>query len=370
METVIKINNIIGGNVSYNNGNTIITFITYKKIIKLLKDDKIKIPDFQRPIDSDKVLSITSKIMENIEGDWLIRQGAITLGIINKTSVIYILDGQHRLTAIKQIIDEQIEDIPNNNIQIMLINFNDLFEMKEHFKDINTNSQIEPIYTYFDNEIIKGTIMNIKLWLLDNYSKSFRKMKNKSEKTHNHHIDEFITILTPKIIKQILENDSKTYDDYKHIIGKIMFANLEVQAKLNELNENRTLKQYMSDKDYLKCKEYDFYLAYDNIHFINLIIDENNEIIIDIVNKGNTNIPHKVRKQVWIKRNGNNMVGKCFCCNESLEFDEFHAGHIIPIFKGGLNTISNLEPICSTCNQNMGIQNLNDYKDNITIGLS
>ena len=154
METVIKINNIIGGNVSYNNGNTIITFITYKKIIKLLKDDKIKIPDFQRPIDSDKVLSITSKIMENIEGDWLIRQGAITLGIINKTSVIYILDGQHRLTAIKQIIDEHIEDIPNNNIQIMLINFNDLFEMKEHFKDINTNSQIEPIYTYFDNEII------------------------------------------------------------------------------------------------------------------------------------------------------------------------------------------------------------------------
>lgn len=40
----------------------------------------------------------------------------------------------------------------------------------------------------------------------------------------------------------------------------------------------------------------------------------------------------------------------------------FEAGHIIAEAKGGLTTVDNLEPICSTCNKSMGTQNLNEYK--------
>ena len=40
-------------------------------------------------------------------------------------------------------------------------------------------------------------------------------------------------------------------------------------------------------------------------------------------------------------------------------------GHVLAKRYGGLYTIDNLRPICSTCNIRMGTENLNDYKDRL-----
>jgi hypothetical protein len=57
-------------------------------------------------------------------------------------------------------------------------------------------------------------------------------------------------------------------------------------------------------------------------------------------------IPEKVRSEVW-RRDG----GKCVDCGsrERLEFD-----HIIPVSKGGSNTVRNLEIRCESCNRAKG----------------
>jgi len=63
----------------------------------------------------------------------------------------------------------------------------------------------------------------------------------------------------------------------------------------------------------------------------------------DLVKEGRERIPEEIRHEVW-RRDG----GKCAQCSgrENLEFD-----HIIPLSKGGSNTVRNIELLCEKCNR-------------------
>ena len=39
----------------------------------------------------------------------------------------------------------------------------------------------------------------------------------------------------------------------------------------------------------------------------------------------------------------------------------FHCGHVIPECKGGKTNLSNLKPICQTCNLSMGTKNMDEF---------
>ena len=56
------------------------------------------------------------------------------------------------------------------------------------------------------------------------------------------------------------------------------------------------------------------------------------------------------------------LKGNCIVCVNEIDYDNFHCGHIKSVFYGGETTLSNLEPICASCNLNMGTQDLNVYK--------
>ena len=67
-----------------------------------------------------------------------------------------------------------------------------------------------------------------------------------------------------------------------------------------------------------------------------------------------------IRKLSW-KKYGNidcndNKLGKCFCCNESIRFDDSTAefGHILARSKYGEYTLENIRPICIQCNRGVG----------------
>ena len=73
-----------------------------------------------------------------------------------------------------------------------------------------------------------------------------------------------------------------------------------------------------------------------------------------------TKIPKAVRRAVWLKYIGKKWQGKCnvsWCSNKFDVLDSWHVGHNIPESKGGSLSISNLRPICASCNLGMG----NDY---------
>ena len=49
----------------------------------------------------------------------------------------------------------------------------------------------------------------------------------------------------------------------------------------------------------------------------------------------------------------------------NIEYDDFECGHIKSVYFKGETMLSNLEPICYNCNNNMGVQNLIDYKNEL-----
>ena len=67
-------------------------------------------------------------------------------------------------------------------------------------------------------------------------------------------------------------------------------------------------------------------------------------------------IPKAIREQAWLHKIGEKYKSKCtilWCTNIISVFD-FHCGHDIPHSKGGSVDISNLYPICKSCNLGMG----------------
>jgi len=75
-------------------------------------------------------------------------------------------------------------------------------------------------------------------------------------------------------------------------------------------------------------------------------------------------VPKALREAVWNTYVGNS-VGevKCHCCTVNMMTQmNFHCGHVTAFANGGLTTLDNLRPICSSCNLSMGTENLLEFK--------
>ena len=74
-------------------------------------------------------------------------------------------------------------------------------------------------------------------------------------------------------------------------------------------------------------------------------------------------IPKKIKSIVWNTYIGKEYgIHKCLCCNlQDIEQMNFHCGHIIAAAAGGMTCLSNLRPLCGSCNKAMGEQNFYDY---------
>ncbi len=88
----------------------------------------------------------------------------------------------------------------------------------------------------------------------------------------------------------------------------------------------------------------------------------NNTSTTNNTKNNNTRVPKPLRKQVWLKRNGNVIEGKCYVCIGAISYDTFESGHVKAASTGGETTLQNLEPICKTCNNDMGIEDLEQFK--------
>jgi 5-methylcytosine-specific restriction endonuclease McrA len=67
-----------------------------------------------------------------------------------------------------------------------------------------------------------------------------------------------------------------------------------------------------------------------------------------------TPCPQAVKEALWRKYFGSNMDGNCYVCKESIKFTNFEPGHNTPASKGGKWSVTNLRPLCRTCNRSMG----------------
>jgi hypothetical protein len=76
-----------------------------------------------------------------------------------------------------------------------------------------------------------------------------------------------------------------------------------------------------------------------------------------------TNIPAALRRTVWNTYIGEDIGStKCYVgCKTKITQLTFECGHIEAESKGGLTTVDNLRPICSSCNRSIGTRNMHDF---------
>ena len=76
-------------------------------------------------------------------------------------------------------------------------------------------------------------------------------------------------------------------------------------------------------------------------------------------------IPSNMRYAVWCAffgKNGTALVeGPCYCCDQTITYEKWHAGHIIADAVGGETSVDNLRPTCADCNLAMGTMNMFEY---------
>ena len=124
--------------------------------------------------------------------------------------------------------------------------------------------------------------------------------------------------------------------------------------KKNDINKN---------KQYVKHKKHDIYKSKSNVKLtplLPLLHLHTNKSHINSNTITNTNyikeqIPKRIRELVWTTYNGEIYTTKCFVswCDNKINVFNFQTGHDIPESKGGTLDISNLKPICSSCNLSM-----------------
>jgi len=74
-------------------------------------------------------------------------------------------------------------------------------------------------------------------------------------------------------------------------------------------------------------------------------------------------IPKSVKDAVWNKYIGAQKAeGSCYVCERTIHIRDFDVGHNRAKAKGGGDNISNLRPICRSCNLSMGTMSIETYK--------
>jgi hypothetical protein len=73
-------------------------------------------------------------------------------------------------------------------------------------------------------------------------------------------------------------------------------------------------------------------------------------------------IPKDIRLRVWNKYFPGTTVGKCYVCHDPILNRDFQVGHNKARANGGTLNISNLRPICASCNRAMNKTSIEVYK--------
>jgi len=271
-----------------------------------------------------------------------------------------IIDGQHRIQCIKTLFNEYNIDF---NIMLSIINIDDINEYDELFLSVNLN---KPVVLFKNITDWKTVGKYIEDYFLNNYN-----IYNKnSENPRVPHIN------FQNMLKYINENNIIE----KCNLNKDQFINeiVELNNYYSGINGLSNLTKYIQNYPILlkKCNEKQpnnpLYLGiYQNFEWIERIIYKiNNNLKYHQMNHislkyNHIKIKKPLKKLVWTSYNNKNLDGNCYVCSRNIDYDTFECGHIISVFKGGNTTLNNLKPICSCCNKDMGVHNLEEYKSSL-----
>lgn len=347
-------------NIKDTHGESFMLEITFGEITKILNNkqtNRIMNPPFQIAINEDKIHEMIESYLSH--PSFLLSKSIITIAIINidNQNEYYIMDGQHRLEMANILYQEHHY---NEKLFLVFHIIQNEDQLKELFDDLNKDSYKNHQYVSLPIFMKKKRI-DIKNKLIDKYENSFALKSSKI--SHLITIDEFMNDAQDYFDSF---TDDSTVDEIVKDINKI---NMEYLIKMKYLeNAKDDVLDKIFYKDEKKAIDNKCVIFLKRNNFIQYLNGDDKEMFHDYRNS-REKISQEMKIQIWNKEYKKKKA-KCpiYNCDSILEKEKikgFEAGHIISHANGGLSVIDNLKPICSDCNNKMGIMNWDDYENQI-----
>lgn len=348
------------------------TVVTTESLTKLLKYAE---PKVQRLLNDDHVHAMVCDQEEEYtkHGCFSMVQ-SVTVAFVENENNHYILDGHHRLRAYSVLAKKGLP-ISDVILPVVVYNVRDTDEMMAYYLRINKNMPIHPLercatYGDFEKVLIERFTREFALYIKDH---------NGTARCPHISLNELKRHIDARLIGMRLLQHDKTVDD---LWNKMVQLNSFVSTHLKHVEMDAAARKRIEDCE-AKARSkgsssasicyLGFWRHFEWLDACMLCVIEDVEFhdarLIDVMlnasigTKKRRRVPAIVRQCVWKKTHVNvSDTGECFVCKKDLFFADMECAHIVAHALGGQDTVENMMPACKTCNRDMGIMNLMDYK--------
>lgn len=321
--------------------------------MKNLINENINIPGIQRLKNDSKVDEIVSYQLEFFKkySKWNF-MGVINIHYVENDSKFYLIDGQHRFEACKNLYTSHGHNI---HINVELVKVSNFDQLRQNYKILNQNTVLPDISENIDKSIPEEAT----LYFFSKYKSMFT---NKSRANRPHvnfnFFQEALGITTEKL----------ALSTSKELIDIIAEHNINL-AKRDRSTFPDSKK--ISDTMWKKCADNKLFMGLYKYRHDDYAFKWVKDIVYSRtgkqLNKTNVNkkkrIPKKVKTDSWNLWMGpDTRKGNCKCCQlTTIDITRFDAGHIISEKNGGGTDIDNIIPLCNECNLSMSSTNIAEY---------
>ena len=340
------------------NAKNVIYYTTAKNLIEILnqKDNLIfenLTGDIQRNLDINHLTNLIE-----YQEDYYKKYGYFSypnpLMICSLNNKLSLLDGQHRYESLKFLCKKYNLDC---NIMVGVLEMDTMEQYDEYFYAVNQN---KPVSLYNNIEDWKNVIKKLEKYMNDKWLIYIKNTGN------------------PRVPHINIERMKKYMDDH-NIVRKTGITYEEFVDHMVELNVfyslhwKKYIKPHLKNAEvYIKriedklCSSKCYLGLYKNFEWIDRIVYKYKEGVSyenmdHVLSNKRVKIPRKIRKKLWKTYFKKSIEGECYVCKEEIDFDNFECGHIKSVFFGGNNKLDNLRPLCRICNNDMGINDMNEY---------
>ncbi len=327
-----------------------------RKEYKSVADITYNIPDIQRCATTEEshqhidslYLSYNQYYLNH--GEYCI-PGAVLIGILGHTE--YLIDGQHRLAALKRLC----ANFPERPMTILI----------DYYDNIPSEDALNDLYSQV-NFVIPNTMTRME--------KNVYKITNELEKRFEANFKEYLVktdrprapnVNTRKILEYINDNniiERANISDADDFYNRILALNKFYASTTDAQFATWKVTNATSALGIIRSKQSQLYIGlYKNFEWIQIIVAAHvNGTGYDTMCHYDASyrpkITKKLRNAVW----GSKLVaGVCYVCGDATTNTDFECAHVIPVCAGGATTLENLRPTCRGCNKDMGTMNLDAY---------
>lgn len=322
----------------------------FEKVTSAFHTINYVIPAIQRVMDLNVVRSIYDRECEfyNMHGQYVI-PGTISIALYDGAE--HVLDGQHRMEAYKQLSAKY----PERDLFISIDRYtcDSVEALNNTYKIVNTATPNEVARMSVDVYKLKQMVSELFRTRFASYLKISAKP------------------IPPNINLSCLQDKLELVDLSQFRLGELTDYILELNTYYANCTESQFAKWHVEVKcvGNIKQKPNQLYLGiYREYEWVDRIVQLKQMRQTDATATFDS-MPHysysyrpkitkTLRRAVW---NCPQVEQLCYCCRLTITVDDFQCGHVIPLIKGGPTVKDNLKPICSTCNYDMGVLDMNDY---------